>query len=237
MARIWVGTSGFSYKEWRPAFYPAEVSDKAFLRYYATRFNSVEINSTFYRMPSAKTLEAWMSATGEDFRFTLKAPRRITHQERLRAPSEALTHLLDVVRALGGRLGALLFQLPPDFRRDVPRLDLFLSALPRGFPAAFEFRHASWFCPEVFDLLRKREVALCARDADEGSTPLEITAPFTCVRLRRSGYDKFQIEEWRRRFRGWAERGVDVFAYLKHEDNPDAPRIAGAFAEGLRAAG
>jgi uncharacterized protein YecE (DUF72 family) len=237
VARIWLGTSGFSYKEWRPAFYPADLPEKAFLRHYATRFNSVEINSTFYRMPGAKTIEAWKASTGEDFRFALKASRRITHQERLRVPSDALTYLLDVVGALGGRLGLLLFQLPPDFRRDVPRLDLFLSALPRGFPAAFEFRHASWFCPEVFDLLRKREVALCARDADEGSTPLEITAPFACVRLRRSSYDKYRIEEWRRRFRGWAERGLDVYAYVKHEDNPDAPLIARAFAEDLRAAG
>ena len=230
MGRIWLGTSGFSYKEWRPDFYPADLPEKSFLRHYAARFNSVEIDSTFYRLPAAKTLEAWKAATGDDFRFTLKASRRITHQRRLQVPSDALDYLLGAVRALGDRLGLILYQLPPNFRRDIPRLDGFLSALPRGIPAAFEFRHASWFCPEVYDLLRGREAALCARDGDDGATPLEITAPFACVRLRRSSYDRFQVEEWRRRFRAWTERGLDVFAYVKPEGMPDAPRVARDFA-------
>ena len=221
----------------RRSFFRPDLSGKGFLRHYATRFNSVEIDSTFYRMPSAKTIEGWRASTDDRFRFTLKASRRITHFGRLKTPSESLDYFLGAARALGPRLGSILYQLPPDFRRDVPRLDLFLAALPRDLPAAFEFRHASWFCPEVFDLLREREVALCAHDADDRTTPLEITAPFAYVRLRRSRYDDKLLQDWRWRFRAWAERGLDVFAFVKHEDNPDAPRIARELGEGLRLAG
>ena len=233
MADIWFGTSGFSYKEWKGSFYPADLSDRQMLPYYATQFNSVEIDSTFYRLPTGKMLEAWKAATPETFRFTIKASQQITHRERLRVPSEALAYLTGAVPALGSRLGLVLYQLPPFFRSDVPRLEAFLAALPGGVPAAMEFRHDSWFVAEVYDLLRRYGAALCIHDADEHTTPVEITARTAYVRLRRSRYSEEQREEWRQRIRGWSESGIEVFAYIKHQDNPGAPQIALEFAQGL----
>ena len=233
MASIWLGTSGFSYKEWKPVFYPQDLSDKQFLQYYATKLNSVEIDYTFYRMPNAKTIEGWRNATPENFRFTLKASQQITHRERLKVPSEALEYLLGVVPGLESRLGMILYQLPPFFKSDAQKLEMFLSVLPRGIAAAFEFRHDSWFNEDVYRLLRKFNVALCIHDADDHTTPMELTAGFTYVRLRRSEYSPEQRLEWQRRLRGWADQGTEVFAYIKHEDNPDAPLIAMEFAKGL----
>ena len=233
MARIWFGTSGFSYKEWRPYFYPEDLSEKKFLEYYASRLNSVEIDYTFYRMPNTKTIDAWRNSTPEHFRFTLKASQQITHRQRLKLPSEALDYFLSVVPGLESRLGMILFQLPPFFKCDAQKLEMFVSSLPRGIPAAFEFRHDSWFVSEVYEILRARRVALCINDSDERTTPIEITAPLTYVRLRRSEYSADQREEWRARFRKWAGEGVEVFAYIKHEDNPNAPLIALDFAKDL----
>jgi uncharacterized protein YecE (DUF72 family) len=231
MVPVWFGTSGFSYKEWRPKFYPEDLSDKQFLRYYSSRLNSVEIDYTFYRMPSVKTIEAWNAATPENFRFTLKASQQITHRQRLKVPSDALDYFLSVVPGLGSRLGNILFQLPPFFRCDVQKLEAFLSVLPRGVRAAFEFRHESWFIDEVYRLLNERGVALCIHDADDHTTPMHLTAGFTYVRLRRSLYDDGNRAEWQDRIRGWARDGIEVFAYIKHEDNPDAPLIALEFAK------
>ena len=231
MARIWFGTSGFSYKEWRPSFYPEGLSDKQFLQYYSSRLNSVEIDYTFYRMPSAKTIDAWKSATPENFKFTLKASQQITHRQRLTVPSEALDYFVSVVPGLESRLGMVLFQLPPFFKCDRQRLETFLSVLPRGVPAAFEFRHDSWFTDDVYRVLREYGIALCIHDADDHTTPMELTAPFTYVRLRRTAYDAKQRMQWQTRIRDWANRGIDVFAYIKHEDNPNAPLIALEFAK------
>ncbi len=233
MTPIWIGTSGFSYKEWRPIFYPADFSDKQFLQYYASRFKSVEIDYTFYRMPSAKTIEAWRTATPENFRFCLKASQQITHRERLHVPSEALEYLLGVVTGLESRLGLILYQLPPFFKCDVQKLDMFLSVLPRGIHAAFEFRHDSWFTDEVYRLLEKHGVALCIHDADDRTTPIKLTASSAYVRLRRSEYTAELRQEWQDRIRGWSRDGIEVFAYIKHEDNPNAPLIALDFAKGL----
>ncbi len=231
MAAIWFGTSGFSYKAWKPGFYPEGLSDKQFLQYYSTQLNSVEIDYTFYRMPSAKTIEAWKAATPENFKFTLKASQQITHRQRLKIPSDALDYFLSVVPGLENRLGMVLYQLPPFFKCDAQKLETFLSVLPRGIPAAFEFRHDSWFVEEVYRLLRKNNVALCIHDADDHTTPMELTAGFTYVRLRRSEYSPAQRSEWQDRIRGWAHHGTDVFAYIKHEDNPNAPLIALEFAK------
>lgn len=233
MAAIWFGTSGFSYKEWKPIFYPADLSDKQFLQYYATRLNSVEIDYTFYRMPNQKTVESWRAATPEIFRFTLKASQQITHRERLKIPSDALEYLLGVVPGLESRLGMILYQLPPFFKCDTQKLETFLSVLPRGIHSAFEFRHDSWFNSDVYGLLKKHNVALCIHDADDHRTPMELTAGFTYVRLRRSEYSPEQRQEWQDRILGWARDGVEVFAYIKHEDNPNAPLIALDFASGL----
>ena len=231
MARIWFGTSGFSYKEWRPSFYPEGLSDKQFLQYYSSRLNSVEIDYTFYRMPSAKTIEAWKSATPENFKFTLKASQQITHRQRLTIPSEALDYLMSVVPGLESRLGMVLFQLPPFFKCDRQRLETFVSVLPRGVPAAFEFRHDSWFTDDVYRVLREYGIALCIHDADDHTTPMELTAPLTYVRLRRTAYDAEQRMQWQTRISDWANQGIDVFAYIKHEDNPNAPLIALEFAK------
>lgn len=233
MTRIWFGTSGFSYKEWRPIFYPEGLSDKQFLQYYSSRLNSVEIDYTFYRMPSVKTIEGWKAATPENFKFTLKASQQITHRQRLKVPSEALDYFLSVVPGLEARLGIVLYQLPPFFKCDRQKLETFLSVLPRGVLAAFEFRHESWFTEDVYRVLRDHGVALCIHDADDHTTPVEITAPFTYVRLRRTTYDAVQQSAWQARIRDWASSGTEVFAYIKHEDNPNAPIIALEFAKDL----
>jgi uncharacterized protein YecE (DUF72 family) len=233
MAAIWFGTSGFSYKEWKPIFYPKELSDKQFLQYYSSRLNSVEIDYTFYRMPTAKTLEGWKAATPENFRFTLKASQQITHWQRLKVPSDALDYWLSVVPGLESRLGMVLYQLPPFFKCDVQKLETFLSVLPRGIRSALEFRHESWFIEDIYRLLKKHDVALCIHDADDHTTPMELTSSFTYIRLRRSEYTDQQREEWQDRIRRWANEGVEVFAYIKHEDNPNAPLIALDFAQGL----
>ena len=234
MAAIWFGTSGFSYKEWRPAFYPDGLSEKQFLQYYSKQLNSVEIDYTFYRMPSAKTIESWKTATPEPFKFTIKASQQITHRQRLSVPSEALGYFLTIVPGLGSRLGIVLYQLPPFFKCDTQKLEMFLSVLPRGVPAAFEFRHDSWFIDDVYELLQKYRVALCIHDADDHTTPIKLTAGFTYVRLRRSVYDSGQKQEWQDRIRGWARDGIEVFAYIKHENNPNAPLIALEFAKDLK---
>jgi uncharacterized protein YecE (DUF72 family) len=233
MERVWFGTSGFSYKEWRPIFYPEGLPEKQFLTHYASRLNSVEIDYTFYRMPSAKTIDAWKAATPEDFKFTIKASQQITHRQRLKVPSDALDYFMSVVPGLESRLGVVLFQLPPFLKCDRQKLEAFLSVLPRGVPAAFEFRHESWFADDVYQLLRSHNVGLCIHDADDHTTPLELTARLTYIRLRRSEYDETRRKEWQDRIRGWARDGIEVFAYIKHEDNPNAPLIALEFAKDL----
>jgi uncharacterized protein YecE (DUF72 family) len=233
MTRIWFGTSGFGYKEWRPTFYPEGLHEKRFLEYYSRRLNSVEIDYTFYRMPSAKLLESWKSATPEEFKFSIKASQQITHRQRLAVPSSPLDYLLSVVLSLESRLGVVLYQLPPFFKCDSQKLEMFLSVLPRGIRPVFEFRHDSWFVDGIYDLLRRHNAGLCIHDADDHTTPAELTAGFTYVRLRRSAYDARQKREWQDRILGWARQDIDVFAYIKHEDNPNAPLIALDFAEGL----
>jgi uncharacterized protein YecE (DUF72 family) len=234
MAAIWFGTSGFSYKEWRPSFYPEGLSDKQFLQYYSERLNSVEIDYTFYRMPSTNAIEAWKNSTPDNFKFTLKASQQITHRQRLKVPSEALDYFMTVAPGLGYRLGLVLFQLPPFFKCDLPRLEDFLTVLPRGISTAFEFRHESWFQPEVYTLLRRQSAALCIHDADDHTTPMELTAGFTYIRLRRSDYNAQQRRSWQDRMLSWAGQGIEVFGYIKHEDNPEAPHIALEFAKAFR---
>ncbi len=233
MAHAWIGTSGFGYKEWKPKFYPPDVPEKRFLPFYASRFDSVEIDYTFYRMPNRKIIDSWKAATPDGFRFALKASQRITHRERLRLPSDSLGYWLETIAGMGERLGIVLYQLPPFFHCDLERLEAFLAALPGGMAAAFEFRHASWFVDDVYRLLEQSGAALCINDGDDSTTPIRLTAPATYVRLRKSAYPAELREEWTDRIRGWVKEGVDVFAYIKHEDNPDAPLIAGEFAEGL----
>lgn len=215
---IWVGTSGYNYPEWKGSFYPADLAAAKMLPYYAARFPTVEINYTFYRMPTEKLLAGWVKQVPASFKFTLKAPRRITHDAKL-INCEALTAQFCLTAAtLEQQLGALLFQLPPSLKKDLARLDAFLDTLPPKAPVAFEFRHPSWFDAEVFDRLRQRGRALCVADSERLETPLEVTADFGYFRLRDEGYQPADIEEWGRKINALRDRCNDIYVYFKHEE-------------------
>jgi len=233
VARAYVGTSGFGYKEWRPSFYPAKLSEKEFLPYYASKFGAVEIDYTFYRLPNVATLEKWRDSTPSGFKFAIKASQRITHFERLQLPSDSFTYFTSILPKLADRLATELYQLPPYFKVNLPRFESFLANLPKDQQATFEFRNASWFVDDVYQLMRDNKIALCVNEGDDGCTPLELTAPFSYVRLRKSAYTPAEREAWQARIREWVSGGADVVAFIKHEDNPDAPHIALEFAKGL----
>lgn len=226
MAKAYVGTSGFSYDEWKPSFYPHDLKSDGYLAHYAGQLPAVEIDRTFYRMPNAKTLESWRASVPDGFKFTLKASQKITHFERLKLPSGAHDYLVGVLPTLGDRLGVHFYQLAPNFQRNDERLESFLANLPKAIPTAFEFRNESWHDPAVYKLLERAGVGLVINDGDEGSTPVELTAPLTYLRLRREAYTEEQRDAWLKRIESWVREGIDVFAFIKHEDNPSAPRIA-----------
>jgi uncharacterized protein YecE (DUF72 family) len=227
---LYVGTSGYSYKEWKGTFYPEELPDKQMLRYYGERFRSVEINNTFYRMPKASVLEGWSGEVPADFKFVLKASQKITHMQRLKDAGDSVSYLLKVAEALKERLGPLLFQLPPYLKKDVPRLREFLALLPPHPRAAFEFRHQSWFDPEVLSLLRDHQAALCIAEAENDlEIPFESTADWGYLRLRRPDYGDPELNAWVERLhqQGWR----DAFVFFKHEDEGMGPRLAKRFLE------
>ena len=213
--RLWTGTSGFSYKEWKGSFYPDKLPANRMLEYYSRRLPSVEINNTFYRLPRAEMLEKWASQVPEDFAFVLKASRRITHMKRLKDADDPLDYLVrTAVGALGDRLGPILFQLPPYLRADVPRLRDFLAIVPDVVRAAFEFRHDSWFSDDVYGALADHGAALVTADTGEGEAPVVETASFGYARLRRPGYGEGDLEKWATALArpGWS----DVFVFFKH---------------------
>jgi uncharacterized protein YecE (DUF72 family) len=225
-----VGTSGYAYKAWRGGFYPEGLAEKGFLHYYAGQFRTVEINNTFYRMPTAALLARWADEVPAGFRFALKVPQQITHAHRLAGVDEAVAYLFDVVGVLGHRLGPLLFQLPPSLRQDLPRLADFLDLLPPGRRVAVEFRHASWFDDEVYALLREHDVALCLAEADTGlQVPLVATADWGYLRLRRPDYGDADLAAWAGRVREQAWR--DAYVFFKHEDSARGPALARRFLE------
>jgi uncharacterized protein YecE (DUF72 family) len=230
--KILVGTSGWSYKEWKGSFYPPKLPQDEMLGFYASRFPTVEVNNSFYRIPSEKVLMGWAERVPPDFRFVLKASRRITHNSRLAGEDGSLEYFLRAINPLGDRLGPTLFQLPPTFKKDAGRLRDFLARLPKRWMAAVEFRHASWFDDEVYDLLRSRDVALVAVDEDEGEgkgAPLVPTASWGYFRLRRTAYDTNALEAWAGRIQ--RAEWTDAYVFLKHEDG--SPRGPGA-AEDLK---
>jgi uncharacterized protein YecE (DUF72 family) len=194
------------------------------LPYYAERFRTVEINYTFYRMPNEKLLAGWAATTPERFTFTLKAPRRITHDSKLQHAADAVQSFCRTAGTLGPRLATLLFQLPPTFKKDRDVLSAFVDLLPEGTRAAFEFRHPSWFDPEIFDTLRARNAALCIADSEKLSTPLEMTADFAYFRLRDEGYQQTDIERWAETIRALTVE--DTFVYFKHEEQGLGPEFA-----------
>ncbi|HEY7514378.1 MAG TPA: DUF72 domain-containing protein [Vicinamibacteria bacterium] len=234
--RVLVGTSGFGYKGWRPAFYPEDLPDSGMLGFYARRFGTVEINNTFYRMPTKTILSRWMGEVPEGFSFVLKAAQRITHQKRLSATAaEDLAHFFETASVLGPLLGPVLFQLPPFLKKDAARLRDFLALLPPGRRAAFEFRHASWFDDEIYDALRARGAALCSADTDEsGDSGASVvpTASWGYLRLRRENYGEGDLATWAERVE--AQPWEDAYVFFKHEEEGKAPRLAETFRAALR---
>jgi uncharacterized protein YecE (DUF72 family) len=225
--RVLVGTSGYNYPEWRGTFYPEKFSTNKMLAFYAERFPTVEINYTFYRMPTEKLLEGWAAGTPEHFTFTLKAPKRITHDAKLQRCEETVQSFCRIARTLGPKLGVLLFQLAPNFKKDAGVLEAFLGLLPDGTRAAFEFRHASWFEADVFDALRAKNVALCIADSEKLSTPVEMTADYAYFRLRDEGYQQADIEKWAGIVK--ALPPAEAFVYFKHEEQGLGPEFAKRF--------
>jgi len=213
---VHVGTSGYNYQAWRGSFYPEDLSSKKMLAYYAERFDTVEINYSFYRKPTPKILEGWAAQVPDRFRFALKAWQRITHQKRLRESADLLEGFADAARTLGTRLAPVLYQLPPNLKADLPLLRDFLNHLPRDLRAAFEFRHASWFTDETFAALREAGAALCIAESEELATPAVHTAGFGYLRLRLPDYDSAALAKWAEFVKRLAG---EVFVYFKHEDS------------------
>jgi uncharacterized protein YecE (DUF72 family) len=227
---VLTGTSGFSYTAWRGSFYPDKLPEAKMLAFYAGKLGAVEINNTFYRMPNPSLLERWAAETPESFRFALKSPRQITHMKKLIDVGDAVTRLAEGARSLAGRLGPILFQLPPFVRKDLGVLEAFLSTLPTlpvKLRAAVEFRHASWLADDVYDVLRRHDAALCVADSEDFATPLEATAGWGYLRLRRQDYDEAALRSWAERL--GAQRFEDAFVFFKHEDEGAGPRLADSF--------
>jgi len=226
----YAGTSGYSYKEWLGSFYPDGLKPDAMLAYYAVRLPAVEINNTFYRMPRTHVLEAWSDAVPSSFRFVVKASRRITHQLRLVDAAEPTEYLARKLEALGDKLGAVLFQLPPYLRKDANRLAAFLDVLPRDLPSAFEFRHGSWYDEEIYDLLAERDRAICVSEDEELDAPDRCaTTDWIYLRLRKPQYADTDLRRWITRAE--AHDGTRGFAFFKHEDEGTGPKIAARFLE------
>jgi uncharacterized protein YecE (DUF72 family) len=228
---IYAGTSGFSFKEWKGSFYPADLPASAMLSYYAERLPAVEINNTFYRMPKEDLLEGWAVQVPPGFRFVLKAPRRITHLKRLAGAADDVRYLYETAQVLGERLGPVLFQCPPNLKKDTERLREFLGSLPQAAPAAFEFRHASWLDDEVVEALNEHDCALCVSetDDDESAPPIRGDASWGYLRLRRTAYDESALAAWARAVAARSWRTAYVF--FKHEEAGTGPALASRFLE------
>lgn len=225
---LYVGTSGYSYKEWKGSFYPEKLPAKEMLAYYASRLPAVEINNTFYRLPQKSVLENWREQVSADFRFSVKASQKITHFKRLNNAADETKYLLDAATALGDHLGPILFQLPPNMKKDLPRLESFLNNLPEGTRATWEFRHPTWMDDDVLELLSRKNQALCIADTDDlPVTHVDKTADWGYLRLRRVNYSEENLADWLQRVRdqNWRE----AFVFFKHEDEGTGPRLAGEF--------
>jgi uncharacterized protein YecE (DUF72 family) len=223
-----VGTSGYSYKEWKGNFYPEDLSDKEMLRYYGTKLSTVEINNTFYRLPKESVLKSWADQVPAEFQFVIKASQRITHIKRLKDAGDETEYLLRIIRVLGPRLGCILFQLPPNLKKDLPRLEQFLKHLPGDTRAAFEFRHSSWFEQDVFDCLKTNGCALCIADADDDlQIPFVSTTNWGYLRLRREQYSNSDLKKWAKQVQDqeWGK----AFVFFKHEDAGTGPKLATQF--------
>lgn len=233
---LFAGTSGYSYKEWKGSFYPEDLPDKEMLPFYSKRLSAVEINNTFYRLPKKEMLENWAIQVPEDFRFVLKASRKITHFKKLKDTDEETEYLFRTSRALGERLGVILMQLPPYLRKDLGLLQNFVQLIPDDIRVTFEFRHQSWFDDDVYDCLRARHCALCIADTDDDKSeaPLVSTANWGYLRLRRPDYDTNALQDWASKIE--SQPWQQVYVFFKHEDEGAGPRLAGEFVGMFRAA-
>jgi uncharacterized protein YecE (DUF72 family) len=230
LMNFYVGTSGYSYPKWKGIFYPKDLPSKGMLRYYGENFRSVESNSTFRGMPEPEDLKRWAADVPADFKFALKAPQRITHMKRLKDSKELVSQVFRIAATLKKRLGPVLFQLPPNFKKDSERLSDFLDQLPVRSRAAFEFRHESWFDDEIFELLKKNKVALCIAEAEgELEVPFIATADWGYLRLRREDYSDADLKAWVKKVKkqDWS----DAFVYFRHEDTAKGPKFAKRFVE------
>jgi uncharacterized protein YecE (DUF72 family) len=228
--KLHVGTSGYSYKEWKGNFYPEDLPAKEMLSYYSRRLPAVEINNTFYRLPQPSMVENWKAQVPASFRFSIKATQRITHIKRLNNVADETKYLLETAALLEKRLGVLLFQLPPNMKKDAGRLKTFLGLLPAETRAAFEFRHESWFDDEIFSLLREKDCALVVSDTDEKPlTEIISTASWGYLRLRRTAYEDSDLTEWLKRVKD--QKWKDAFVFFKHEDEGVGPKLAAQFIE------
>lgn len=225
-----VGTSGYNFPEWKGTFYPAKLPASQMLQYYAQHLSTVEVNYTFYRMPNAKTVAGWDQATPAGFIFVLKAPQRITHIARLKDIDDPLRYFLETARRLGAKLGPILFQLPPNLKKDLARLNDLLTQFPADLRCAWEFRHDSWFADDVYDALRTGNAALCVADTEDGHTPLVSTADFGYLRLRDEGYQKKDLEQWATTVKDLGKTWQDAFIFFKHEASGVGPKLAEQFA-------
>jgi uncharacterized protein YecE (DUF72 family) len=225
-SKIIAGTSGYSYPEWKGSFYPEELPQSKFLEYYAEKFSTVEINNTFYRFPRASLLEGWRDRTPGGFSFAVKANQRITHRGRLGDVEELTRDFVEQCRLLEDKLGPILFQLPPNFKRDDERLGDFLHILDPRLRFAFEFRHESWFDEAVYELLSDAGAALCISEGDQLDTPRVVTGRFVYARLRRDEYGDEALADWHTWMAEQAADGRDVFAYLKHDEEGASPEYA-----------
>ena len=228
MAQLYAGTSGWAYPSWKPDFYPAKLAQVKFLQYYATQLNAVEVNFTFRQLLKETTAQKWIAETPNGFRLSVKAHQVITHIKRLQKTEDFLPRFLSTVEPLARaeKLGPLLFQLPPNLKADATLLAEFLTSLPRSVPSAFEFRHASWFTDEIFDLLKAGNRALCVAETEERVTPDVITADFCYYRYRKPAYTSDERRAMVARIREHLSAGRNVFAYFKHEETPEGAKYA-----------
>ena len=225
---LYVGTSGFSYKEWKGSFYPEDISASEMLSYYAARLPAVELNNTYYRLPQRSTVESWRAQVPENFQFSLKAPRSITLYRRLKDAGAQTKQMLETASVLEDRLGTVLFRLPENMKKDVACLQNFLEQLPADIPAAFDFRHPTWFDDEIFDLLRSHNRVLVISDTDElPAKHIDKTADWGYVRLRRVRYSKAELTAWSKRIK--AQNWNKTFVFFKHEDEGTGPKLAAQF--------
>jgi uncharacterized protein YecE (DUF72 family) len=225
---LYVGTSGYSYKEWKGSFYPDKISPKEMLGYYASRLHAVELNNTFYRMPKPEMIESWKSQVPDNFRFSVKAPQTITHFRRLKDAAPQTRIMLKTVAALDQRLGAVIFRLPEEMKKDLKRLESFLKVLPVDTPAVFDFRHPTWFDDEVVELLRSQKRVFCVSDIEELPESYTFkTADWGYVRLRRERYTEAELVRWVKRIK--AQKWNDTYVFFKHEDEGTGPTLAAQF--------